>query len=239
MIIMLYRTKFKKSLLRMALSYPELKFCPCCQKSYSRFLSFGLVNRQNAQCPGCGSLERHRAYYLYLKETNFFSQRNLLLHVAPSLSLVQAWTRHPNISCVSINIDQSQAQLQMDIQKTFFKDQTFDWIICSNVLEHVDNDRQALHEIYRLLKEDGRALIEVPISKNNWETWEEPNFSPARRKEKYGSPTHLRAYGKDFSDRLQRAGLKSEKITISEMMSKDKIKKYVLHAGQQFFVCHR
>ncbi|MCL1833201.1 MAG: class I SAM-dependent methyltransferase, partial [Leptospirales bacterium] len=43
-----------------------------------------------------------------------------------------------------------------------FKDETFDKIICSEVMEHVDDDRKACSELARVLKKNGRIAITVP-----------------------------------------------------------------------------
>lgn len=43
-----------------------------------------------------------------------------------------------------------------------FKDASFDKIICSEVLEHLPNDQQAMREIVRVLKESGTLAVSVP-----------------------------------------------------------------------------
>ena len=48
------------------------------------------------------------------------------------------------------------------ILKLPFKDGTFDKIICSEVLEHVPDDRQGIKEIVRVLKDDGLLAVSVP-----------------------------------------------------------------------------
>ncbi len=52
-----------------------------------------------------------------------------------------------------------------DIEKGryFFKNRTFDTIVCLNVLEHIKNDKEALQNIYNLLNKDGRLILLVPI----------------------------------------------------------------------------
>lgn len=45
----------------------------------------------------------------------------------------------------------------------FFNTQQFDTIVCLNVLEHVNNDNQALINIYKLLKKDGILILLVPV----------------------------------------------------------------------------
>jgi len=52
-----------------------------------------------------------------------------------------------------------------DIEKSkyFFKDKSFDIIVCINVLEHVKDDEKALQNMYRLLKKGGKLILLVPI----------------------------------------------------------------------------
>ena len=37
-------------------------------------------------------------------------------------------------------------------------------IICNHVLEHITDDRKAIHELYRVLKPAGRAYMMHPVS---------------------------------------------------------------------------
>ncbi len=50
--------------------------------------------------------------------------------------------------------------LNMDIP---FKDEKFDSIICSDVLEHLQDAAKAISEMHRILKKDGVALINIPF----------------------------------------------------------------------------
>jgi SAM-dependent methyltransferase len=45
-----------------------------------------------------------------------------------------------------------------------FKSTVFRFILCSEVLEHIDDDDSCVHEIARLLKDDGRAVVTVPYT---------------------------------------------------------------------------
>jgi ubiquinone biosynthesis O-methyltransferase len=42
-------------------------------------------------------------------------------------------------------------------------DSSFDAIVCSDVIEHVDDARQLINDIYRILKPGGMAVISTPI----------------------------------------------------------------------------
>ncbi|MDD5454926.1 MAG: class I SAM-dependent methyltransferase [Candidatus Ratteibacteria bacterium] len=52
--------------------------------------------------------------------------------------------------------------IQMDLQMLGFKNNTFDFIVCSEVLEHIEDLNSGLKEIYRVLKPNGIILISVP-----------------------------------------------------------------------------
>ena len=52
----------------------------------------------------------------------------------------------------------------MNITKLPLEDDYFDLIICNHVLEHIENDEDAIKELYRVLKKDGKAILQVPIS---------------------------------------------------------------------------
>ncbi len=57
--------------------------------------------------------------------------------------------------------------LQMDIQNMdAISDKSFDVFYAAHVLNHVKNDKQALREIYRILKDDGYAILTVPYAEN-------------------------------------------------------------------------
>jgi len=49
-----------------------------------------------------------------------------------------------------------------DTTRLPFKDAAFDKIVCSEVLEHVPDDQQAIKEMVRVLKDDGIIAISVP-----------------------------------------------------------------------------
>ena len=71
------------------LSFGNAVECPICNRTYSKFLPFR--HRQNALCPNCRSLERHRLIHLYLRDrTDFFSTPKRILHFAPE----KCWYRH-------------------------------------------------------------------------------------------------------------------------------------------------
>jgi len=61
----------------------------------------------------------------------------------------------------------------MDGSKTSFEDNMFDVIIASDVLEHIEDENQALMEWYRLLKPKGQLIVFVPAYKFLWSSHDE------------------------------------------------------------------
>jgi SAM-dependent methyltransferase len=49
-----------------------------------------------------------------------------------------------------------------------FDDCTFDFVLATDVIEHVDNDAAALHELGRVLKPRGKLLLAVPAFPSLW-----------------------------------------------------------------------
>lgn len=54
------------------------------------------------------------------------------------------------------------SSIDLTLGDSFPTDQKFDTVICLNVLEHVEKDREALRNIWETLEEGGRALVLVP-----------------------------------------------------------------------------
>jgi len=51
----------------------------------------------------------------------------------------------------------------VDVHDLAYKDETFDYVVCVSVLEHVFETKKAVSEIYRVLKKDGVAIINTPF----------------------------------------------------------------------------
>lgn len=215
------------------------RYCPVCSKSSRRFRSFGAPPRQDAQCPRCGSLERHRLLWLYLTtQTDLFSgATRRMLHVAPELCFESRLRRHLGRGYLSGDLHSSVAMVRMDITSIEYPDQSFDVIYCSHVLEHVDEDRKAMGEFYRVLKDTGWAILVVPISAEA--TYEDPSLtSPEERMEAFGQADHVRRYGPDYVDRLRQAGFCVRILGVGDLVDKDRaIEMGLTAASGQIFLC--
>ncbi len=61
-------------------------------------------------------------------------------------------------------LEDKQVDLLMDIQKVGIQTETLDWIVCSEVIEHVPDFKSALKEVHRCLKQGGKLILTVPFS---------------------------------------------------------------------------
>ena len=101
---------------------------------------------------------------------------------------------------------------RVDVTALPFADRTFDLILCNHVLEHVADDRRAMRELRRVLKDDGMALLQVPLSLALEETDEDLSIiDEAERERRFGQFDHLRLYAvPDYVARLTDAGFDVE-----------------------------
>jgi len=138
--------------------------------------------------------------------TNLFDKSfKNMLHIAPEECLGKKFKEHLKEGYISIDQDRKRAMFYMDITNIQFKDETFEAIYCSHVLEHITNDSLAISEMARVLRKDGFALISVPIS-NKKKTYEDFSIRTLEgRKKAFGQNDHVRVYGKDFIQRLRKS----------------------------------
>ncbi len=192
----------------------EGKFCPVCQQSSRSFLTMGREHRKDAQCPQCLSVERHRLSLLYLERNSnlFDGAPKQMLHVSPARCLESQLKARLGSGYTTADLFSPRAMVKMDIMDIQYPNQSFDVVFCSHVLEHVDDDMQAMRELRRVLKDDGWAILLVPITCE--QTFEDPSIvDPAARLEAFGEVDHVRRYGPDYADRLRAAGFK---VTVAE-----------------------
>ena len=216
--------------------------CPVCGARYRRFMPYGYVNpRGNALCPRCLALERHRLMWLYLKnETAFFETPARLLHVAPERCFLKRFEKLPALDYVTADLESPLAKVKMDIQRIPFPDDEFDVIFCNHILEHVDDDRRAMREMYRVMRPGGWGIMLSPVNMERETTYEDPSITdPAERERHFGQKDHLRDYGRDYGRRLSEAGFDVEEIDYVRCLSPEAVKLYGLRSEIVYVVRKR
>ena len=185
--------------------------CPVCEKSFSKFLSYGsrVAHRDNVLCPYDLTLERHRLMWLYLKDhSNFFTGQNLdVLHIAPEQCFHKRFKKQSNINYLTGDIISPIADLHFDLHKIPLEENRFDVVFCNHVLEHVDDAMQCMKELYRVMKNGGWGIMQVPQDLSRDKTYEDLSITaPEEREKHFWQKDHLRLFGKDYPDLLRSAG---------------------------------
>jgi SAM-dependent methyltransferase len=204
--------------------------CPVCETGFRTFLPYGRINaRPNALCPNCLSLERHRLIWLYLSEkSDFFKRKHHVLHIAPEACYIKRFEKIHGDLYITADIESPLAKVKMDIHQIPFPDNTFEVILCNHVLEHVRDDIQAMREMHRVLKPGGFAILQVPFFNPVPDTTFEDNSitDPRQREKIFGQDDHVRKYGRDYSRRIEQAGLKAIEDGFANKVPEDVRKKY-------------
>jgi SAM-dependent methyltransferase len=211
-------------------------------KSYRRFLPYGYAKvRENVLAPGTLSLERHRLFWLYLKnETTFFSAPLRVLHFAPEQAFVQKFKKQKNLTYTTTDLNSPIADVKADICDLPFKDNSFDFIICNHVLEHIPDDIKAMQELYRVLAPSGTAIVQVPYDAKREITFEDNTITDqSERTRIFGQYDHLRVYGMDYFKKLSSIGFNVNALDYTSGISSDDIERYRLCKGELLPVCKK
>lgn len=242
--------------------YPQLLMnlgsrvqCPFCGWTFARFLPSGTDSpaytryrvvsggrSENVLCPRCHSHKRERLLYLYLKHktrTLSHDQRDVL-HFAPEPCLERSLRQSTGPRYVTADLDQRGVRVRMDITAIPHPTNSFDVVLCCHVLEHVVHDHRAMEEIYRVLRPEGFAILQVPIGLALTHTLEDPTIvSPAERFQAFGQQDHVRLYGLDYVDKLRSVGFEVRTYSYQSEFGQAAAERYGLNPQEELFVCSK
>jgi SAM-dependent methyltransferase len=185
-------------------------------------------------------LERHRFTWSFLeRRTNLFSGGSMrMLHVGPEPAFESRIRALSHIDYVTGDRQDDGADHALDLTDLEFSDDSFDVILCSHVLEHIQDDLRAMREMARVLRPSGWAVILVPIIAEK--TFDDPSVvDPAERAQLFGQWDHVRAYGNDFADRLSSQGLQVETVSASDLVLDERERQLMQFKSEQLFCCRK
>ncbi|HMF52543.1 MAG TPA: methyltransferase domain-containing protein [Candidatus Saccharimonadales bacterium] len=211
---------------------PAERNCNICGQN-DLFRPIGWPLRPEAMCPHCGSLERHRLFKLWLDENRERIAGKRILHFAPEAAISNL-VRPLAKAYVTADIAPGR-DLQLNIEKIELPDESYDLILCSHVLEHVD-DRAAVAELHRILVIGGIALLMIPIIEGWATTYQNRTITePSDREIHFGQEDHVRYFGSDFRDRIRHAGFSLDEFTAEGAI----VVKHGLFRGEKLFIAVR
>ncbi|WP_339626885.1 class I SAM-dependent methyltransferase [uncultured Winogradskyella sp.] len=181
--------------------------CTICDFSLKHF-----VTRTNGDllCPNCGSLSRTRRLYKTATETPLTGK---VLHFSPPKSFSLKLKAITGLDyCTSDFAGEFETDYHYDITSISEQENTFDFIICYHVLEHIEDDIKAMTELYRVLKPNGCIFIQTPFK--DGDIYEDYSIvSEEARRLAFGQEDHVRMYSVNgLNERLQSVGFKTEII---------------------------
>ena len=200
------------------------------------------LNISHYSCPVCGASDRDRLYSLYFKTYCPLenTERFRILDIAPTKPLQNfIKSTYPAIGYRSAdflmeNVDDKVDLRNMDI----YGDNSFDFIICSHVLEHIDEDTKAISELYRVLKMGCKSIIMVPIILSLTQDYENPEITdPGERWKHFGQNDHVRVYSKQgFLGKLIAAGFSVTEYNIDNFGQESFVRAGIHHRSALYVV---
>jgi SAM-dependent methyltransferase len=204
-------------------------FCPVCGSDQASFLPLPDFYRENARlhgferfgqgemislekysCNRCGASDRERLYALWVDqqlEKNLLNRSGKVMHFAPEPALSKK-LRQLFIDYETADFGMETVDYKVDIQNLPFANGSYDFFICSHVLEHVESDDLAIGELYRITKPGGCGILVAPISLGLERTLEDPGVTDeAGRWRLFGQNDHVRLYAHDdYVNKIRRHG---------------------------------
>ena len=218
--------------------------CPVCERKFSKFLSYGsnVAHRENVLCPYDLTLERHRLMWLYLKnESNFFSAAKLeVLHIAPEQCFYGKFKAQKNLNYLTGDLESPIADLHFDLHAIPLENDRFDVVFCNHVMEHVDDPIQCMKELFRVMKPGAWAIMQVPQDMSRQTTYENPTITtPEDREKHFWQKDHVRLFGRDYPQWLEKAGFELEYYDINQKFDANTIERYRLIKDELLYIAKK
>jgi SAM-dependent methyltransferase len=183
--------------------------CPCCGHSYRRFSRY-----PTEYCPACGSYERQRLLCLYL-DRNPTLLAGDVLQVGPERSIKDRYKpRARRWLAVDAEPAHPLADETMDVRSLALPDEAFDFVLCSHVLDIVEEHDEAVAELHRVTRLGGTVLIQAP--------WRSVKGMPDV-----------------YAKRLERAGFRVTPQLLEEQTDEVVRRRFGLDSDDPLFVCRR
>ena len=218
--------------------------CPVCEKTFSKFLPYGseVAHRANVLCPFDLTLERHRLMWIYLRDhSNFLTADHLkVLHMAPEQCFHSRFKAQKNLDYLTADIESPIADIHFDLHDIPLEDNQFDVVFCNHVMEHVQDAKRCMSELYRVMKPGAWAIMQVPQDFSRETTYEDWSItSPEEREKHFWQKDHVRLFGKDYPQWLESVGFRVEIFDKEKVLGQDMVERYRLQKEEILYIIHK
>jgi SAM-dependent methyltransferase len=209
--------------------------CNVCGCALRGFLAHGIPPEPDFLCPICGSKPPHRLAAIFFElHPALFARGRSLVHVAPEAGLgrrLRAQAQAAGMNYRSGDLG-GTGDAHLDLRRLPFADGSVDLFYCCHVLNCMEEDRQAMREIHRVLHPSGLALLQVPAFERGPHTVETQGRDS--RLATFGDDGIYRRYtNDDYHDRLREAGYRVEEFRAIDQPEalgvRHQLKREVLH----------
>lgn len=230
-------------------------YCNLCGKSSRFFLSYGTPSRAavhmvgsgvrpHAECPRCFSHDRFRwVCEVILRYTDIVDPQRTrpirIMHIAAEPGIKdRIVSMAKNCEYLTGDLERRFSDVKVDVtDMSQFENGTFDYFIMNHVLEHIPDEAAAMREIRRVLKPDGVLLISFPLCLDR-PTFEDAGITtPSARRDAFGQEDHVRLYGTDSRQRLERYGFCVQPLVVREQLSEAEQRRMALIPEDTIFRC--
>tara|TARA_R110001583_G_scaffold65358_3_gene188925 strand:+ start:264 stop:1046 length:783 start_codon:yes stop_codon:yes gene_type:complete len=149
--------------------FKQKGYCPCCEQEVN-FVAHNSWLRDNFKCPNCGSIPRERALMLII-EKHYPNWKDLKIHESSPGNKGHSMKLKKNCNNYIASHFFSNEKLgnivndfrNEDLEHQTFKNEEFDLVVTSDVMEHIYEPDKAFKEINRTLKKGGAHIFSVPL----------------------------------------------------------------------------
>lgn len=168
---------------------------------YKYFGKGEMVSLETYTCSNCGATDRERLCALWIEQQiakKKFSKGARVIHFAPEAALSKKIRGFVSFEFETADLQMDGVDYKVNMMNLPFVDESYDFFICSHVLEHVESDDQAIKELYRITKHGGCGILISPIVAGLEKTLEDPSITDeAGRWRLFGQNDHVRLYAHD------------------------------------------
>ncbi|WP_163747027.1 class I SAM-dependent methyltransferase [Mycolicibacterium helvum] len=201
---------------------------------------FETLNHSRYLCPVCRSNDRDRLYKLYIDRFLPPNGVRRVLEFAPSTTLSAYLRGRDDLRYRTADLMMAGVDDVVDItDMPIYPDGSFDFFMCSHILEHVSDDSLALKELYRILAPGGSGIIMTPVMPEGRFDEDPTVTDEAERWRRFAQGDHVRLYDRStLCSRIKQSGLELSLLDRNTFGDKT-FKRHAIALGSVLYVVRR